>query len=193
MPQTTQYSTDTLFKGLKALLTSLPSDEEKGELVKTLRDTRNFIEEVEQLVEHFPTIESSQGVTEGLARLNLLAGLSEKETRLKRLMGFQSTSTRRSKGRTGQGDIVSRAENLKESIRGLSDERLLQIIEASGEPISVLRELAVSLGLKVPSKERKSDLSKRIATHIINQRGYLSLRGQNSDSEIDSMVLNIRT
>ena len=93
MPHTSKYSTDALFKGLKTLLTSLPSEEEKGELIQALRETRSFLEELEQLVEAFPTIESSRGLSEGLARLDVLAGLSDRDTRLKRLMGFQVNPT----------------------------------------------------------------------------------------------------
>ena len=112
MTHTSQYPTDALFKGLKTLLTSLPSEEEKGELIQTLRDTRSFLEELEQVVEAFPTIESSRGLSEGLARLDVLAGLSDRDTRLKRLMGFQVCQVGKAKSRNGSGEVVARAERL---------------------------------------------------------------------------------
>ncbi len=52
-----------------------------------------------------------------------------------------------------------------------------ELLRQSREPISVLTELAASLGLRTLSKERKTELINRIATHITNQRGYRLLRG----------------
>lgn len=182
MTRTSSYPTDALFKGLKSLLTSLPSEEEKGELLQTLRDARNFIAEVEQLVESFPTIESSRGLSEGLARLSLLAGLTDQETRLKRLMGFQSSSATRARSSNGSKGIASRVESLRESLKNVGNDNLINVIEASGEPIAVLSELAASMGLRTSSKERKSNLTQRIANHIVNQRGYRMLRGDSPNS-----------
>ncbi len=186
MPHTSQYSMDALFKGLKTLLTSLPSEEEKGELIQALRETRSFLEELEQLVEAFPTIESSRGLSEGLARLDVLAGLSDRDTRLKRLMGFQVSQVGKSKSVNGSGDVAARAERLKESLKDSGDDSLARVMETSGESISVLTELAASMGLRTRSKERKPDLIQRIATHLANQRGYRMLRGGDADSAVST-------
>ena len=183
MTRTSQYPTDALFKGIKTLLTSLPSEEEKGELIQTLRDTRNFLEELEQLVEAFPTIESSRGLSEGLARLDVLAGLSDRDTRLKRLMGFQVSQVDKAKSVNGSGDVGNRVKRLKESLKDSGNDGLVRVMETSGETISVLTELAASMGLRTRSKERKTDLIKRIATHLTNQRGYRMLRGEGPDSK----------
>ena len=183
MARTSLYPTGALFKGLKTLLTCLPSEEEKGELLQTLRDAKNFIAEVEQLVESFPTIESSQELSEGLARLNLLAGLSDQETRLKRLMGFQALPGKKSKSPNGSDSIPFRVQMLRDKLKDSGNDNLVKVIETSGEPSSVLAELALSLGLRTSSKERKSDLTKRIATHIVNQRGYRMLRGESPDPQ----------
>lgn len=185
MARTYPYQTDVLFKGLKTLLTSLPTEEEKSELILTLRDTRTFIEEIEELVEAFPTIESSRGLSEGLARLEVLAGISDRESRLKRMMGFQVSSKSKVKGDNGTGDVVARAENLKERLKTAKNDGLLEVLDSSKEPVSVLTQLANSMGLRTRSKERKADLMKRIVTHIVNQRGYRMLRGGDIGSEID--------
>ncbi len=190
MTSTSQYPTDALFKGLKTLLTSLPSEEEKDELIQTLRDTRSFLEELELLVEAFPTIESSRGLSEGLARLDVLAGLSDRDTRLKRLMGFQVSQVGKAKSVNGSGDVAVRAERLKESLKDSGNASLERVMESSGEPISVLTELAASMGLRTRSKERKLDLIKRIATHLTNQRGYRILRGESPHYENDMANLD---
>ena len=183
MTRTPPYPTDALFKGIKTLLTSLPSEEEKGELIQTLRETRGFLEELEQLVEAFPTMESSLGLSEGLARLDVLAGLSDRDVRLKRLMGFQVSQVSKAKSRNGSVDVTARTEILKERLKNSGNDSLEMVMETSGEPVSVLTELGASMGLRTRSKERKTDLIKRIATHITNQRGYRMLRGENPDSK----------
>ena len=48
------------------------------------------------------------------------------------------------------------------------------------ESLADLKGLARHLGIRSPSKERKLDLSRRIANHIENQRGYRLLRGSDS-------------
>ena len=54
MNSASHYTTDSLFKGLRTLLTSLPSEEEKAELIQTLRETTDFLAELQLLVEAFP-------------------------------------------------------------------------------------------------------------------------------------------
>ena len=184
MTSTSQYPTDALFKGLKTLLTSLPSEEEKGELIQTLRDTKSFLEELELLVEAFPTVESSQGLSEGLARLDILAGMSDRDKRLKRLMGFQTSQVGKARSINGSGDGAARAERLRESLEATGTDSLVRVMETSGEPVSVLTVMAASMGLRTRSKERKTDLIKRIATHLTNQRGYRMLRGESPDPAI---------
>ena len=51
-------------------------------------------------------------------------------------------------------------------------------LERSNEPVAVLEALARRLGMRVGSKGRKSDLAKRIATHIANRRSYDLLRNR---------------
>ena len=53
------------------------------------------------------------------------------------------------------------------------------------ESLATLRGLANLLNLRVPSKERKQDLVKRLVVHIENQRGYATLRGENFHSGSD--------
>ena len=67
-----QYPTESLLKGLRVLLASLPSEEEKAELIQTLRDARAFLKEVETLVEAFPTVESSEELSRSISRLDIL-------------------------------------------------------------------------------------------------------------------------
>ncbi len=75
--------------------------------------------------------------------------------------------------------------NLKKSLKDSGNDSLARVMETSGEPVSVLTELADSMGLRTRSKERKTDLIKRIANHIMNQRGYRMLRGESPASEYD--------
>ncbi len=181
MKRTSTYSTDSLFKGLRTLLTSLPSEEEKVELIQTLRETRDFLDELQLLVETFPTTESSQRLSQGLSRLDILADRAVSDTPLRRVMGLRGSQGYRAKNVNGIEEARSRAQRLEHSLSKSESSDVAGLIERSGEPISVLTELATSLGLRTRSKERKADLVKRIATHVTNQRGYKMLRGEHPD------------
>lgn len=50
----TPYVTETLFRGLKGLLLSLPSEEEKAELISVLTEAQKLIEELRAIAEATP-------------------------------------------------------------------------------------------------------------------------------------------
>ncbi len=177
MKSVSVYPTESLFKGLRTLLTSLPSEEEKTEIIQTLRETRVFLEELQLLIEAFPTIESSQDLSQNLSRLDILANRAANNAPLRRFMGLKGSQTPKARGVNGGEDVRTRAEKLERVLSGSETLDVESLIEQSGEPISVLTELAASLGLRTRSKERKAELRKRIATHITNRRGYKLLRG----------------
>lgn len=183
MNRASTYQTEALFKGLRTLLVSLPTEEEKAELLRTLNETAKFLEELQVLVEAFPTAESSQRLSQGLSRLDILADRAVNDAPLRKVMGIRGVhGASNGKKVSGTKDAKARALNLKERVTDSSDGDIAEIIEKSKEPLSVLTELASSIGLQTRSKERKTDLIKRIATHITNQQGYKILRGEKSDS-----------
>ena len=181
MNSASHYTTDSLFKGLRTLLTSLPSEEEKVELLQTLRETTDFLAELQLLVEAFPTAESSKSLSQGLSRLDILADKAVNDAPLRRVMGLRGSQGTKAKNVNGIQDAKSRAERLAERLNSSESSAVAGLIEQSREPISVLTELATSYGLRTRSKERKADLINRIATHVTNQRGYRSLRGDVPD------------
>ena len=176
MKRGSQYPTDALFKGLRVLLTSLPTDEEKSELLNTLREAGNFIEELRALVEEFPTAESNANLAQGLSRLSILANRTAKDTHLRKIMGLRSSEPQIKSG--NGADSKARVEELARKMENVENSDLISLLERSGEPLAVLKDLAASLGLRTRSKERKADLIRRIATHVTNQRGYRILRGE---------------
>ncbi len=176
MKYKSQSPIDSLVKGLKTLLASLPSEEEKAELLQTLHEAKDFLEEVQRLIEAFPTAESSQSLSQGLSRLDILADRATNDSPLRRLMGLKGPQRHSAKSVNGKDDVKSRAKKLGETIRRSESPKIAGLIEQSGEPLSVLTELATSLGLRTPSKVRKADLTKLIAIHITNRRGYKLLR-----------------
>ena len=181
MKSTSHYTTDSLFKGVRTLLISLPSEEEKAELIQTLRETMDFLAELQLLVEAFPTAESSQSLSQGLSRLDILADRAVNDAPLRRMMGLRGTQGSKAKNVNGAEDIESRAKKLKERLSNSESSDIARLMEQSREPLSVLTELASSLGLRTRSKERKADLINRISTHMTNQRGYRLLRNGGLD------------
>ena len=72
-------------------------------------------------------------------------------------------------------DAEARAEALEEELQAMSTDDVVASLERSNESVAVL---ARRLGMRVGSKGRKSDLAKRIATRIANQRSYDFLRNR---------------
>ena len=178
MKPNSQYPIDTLFKGIRTLLNSLPTKEEKSELIHTLQETRDFLRELQTLVERFPTVESSAGLSQGLSRLDILADRASNDAPLRKLMGFRSSRGSQVNNGNGAEDVKVRVDRLAENIKDSESSDVTSLLEGSGEPMSVLTGLAASLGLRTSSKERKADLIRRIATYLTNQSGYRILRGE---------------
>ena len=168
--------TEALFKGLKTFLTSLPSKEEKEELIRTLNEAQNFLDEIRLLIEAVPTMESSRELSEGLSRLDILVNRANNDTGLRKLLGLRGSSTSGKRKALSPEVSDSRALSLEQELNHLDTPDVMPFLERVQEPVSVLKKLAGQLGLRTRSKERKADLIQRMAVHIENQRGYDLLR-----------------
>ena len=135
------------------------------------------MEELRQLVESIPTMGSSQEFAEGLSRLDILAERTRRDGGLRRLMGIRDSGKTAAKRPVSSEEIETRIRTLKQELRSLEAPDIVSTLERSGDPLSVLTELAIQFGMKVRSKERKAELIARIASHISNWRGYRMLRG----------------
>lgn len=182
------YPLETLFKGLRPLLDSLPTEEEKQNLLQTLDDSKLFLEELHNLVEAIPTMESSRELSEGLSRLYSLTDVAAQDTGLRKLLGLRNPDAR-SGGTTEQSvDTKTRVTELESLIAGSSISAITPLL--NGESLTMVKKLAVQLGLVTRSKERKSDLIKRMVNHIENQRGYMLLRGGDASSKATAITLD---
>ncbi len=185
--RTSHYPMDAMFKGLKTLLTSLPSEKEKSELIQTLSEAQSFLKELQQLVETVPTTESSRKLSEGLSRLDILAERAYSDVGLRRLLGLRGTAASKTKRGVSPEDAELRSRELEQKLTDTETSDVEEALKKSGEPMSVLTNLATLLGMRTLSKERKADLIKRIAVHIENQRGYSILRGEKSELVADNL------
>ena len=186
--QNPAYPTEALLKGLKSLLTSLPSEEEKRELLRTLREAQGFLGEILALVEAVPTMESSKELSLGLSRLDALADRVQRDDGLRRLLGLRGSKVSRSKRVVTSGEADARASELEPELTRTEMPDIAASLERQGEPLAVLVKLATLLGMRTRSKERKSDLIRRIASHVENQRGYRILRGDSSESAVHAVA-----
>lgn len=176
MPQPPTYSIDTLFRGMKGLLNSLPTEEEKSELLRDLTEVQFFLDELRALVEAIPTMESSGELAVGLSRLDALAARANQDAGLRRLLGLRGPAAGRSPRTVA--DANGRASELEAIIAQSETSNIADLL--SRESLAVLKEVAGRFGIRTRSKERKPDLVRRIATHVENQRGYALLRGNDS-------------
>lgn len=178
MSKSSEYSTEALFKAVRGLLNSLPTKAEKSEFLNVLAETRLFLEELELLVDSIPTMESSQELTQGISRLDALTAQAHQHTGLRRLLGLRGQPAIGSRQSISQTQINERVDHLQRVIANshqVSDGSIED--QLASEPIVVLKQLARQLSVHVLSKERKSELARKIATHVRNQRDYARLRG----------------
>ncbi len=187
MSKPQSYSIDSLFRGLKGLLHSLPTDAEKRELLRDLKEAQDFLEELRLLVDAIPTMESSQELSVGLSRLYALTERAHRDNGLQRLLGLRGPAVGRKKT-VVSADIEGRVSQLAAAIAESEIPELTELI--AQEPLAVLKALAGDIGIRTRSKERKTDLASRIITHVENQRGYALLRG--NGAETDAHAHNIK-
>ena len=169
---------ESLFRGLKGLLNSLPTEEEKLELLRNLSEAQNFLEELQLLVEAIPTMESSRELTEGLSRLDILTERAYRDAALRKILGLRNTTADRKRKTVSAEDTTGRISELEAMIAESESSQIMDLL--AREPLAVLKEVADHFGIRTLSKERKLDLVKRIATYTENQRGYSLLRGDDS-------------
>ena len=167
----------TFLRGLRGFVRSLPSEEERAEILRTLRSTRDFLDEVESLVLSIPTLETSEEMSGAISRLDLLASQA-RDNGLYKVLGIPKP---RSTMKAANHSEV-RVRSLGESVRTLEKSEIGRSLERSGESVSVLKAFASSLGLRVRSSERRAELIQRIATHIENERNYRLLRGETPEA-----------
>lgn len=172
----------SFLRGIRAFVRSLPSDEEKEELLRTLRSARLFLDEVQSLVESLPTVETSRDLSHAMSRLDGLAARSRTSPGLARVLGMPKAPGTRVNGPQSEAAVRGRAERLEDEIRDLRRAEIVGVLERAGDRMVVLRALAAGLGLPVGSGERKGVLIERIASHIENERSYRMLRGEAPES-----------
>ena len=170
------YPLESLLKGLRGLLDSLPTDDEKRELLRTLQEAQEFLEDVRLLVEAVPTMESSQELAVGLSRLNSLTDRVYQDTQFRRLLGIRGQTYGAKKAPAARnGTIGEHVKHLADAVSDSETQEVPALLER--ESVATLKELAGRFGMRTPSKERKVDLVGRIVNHVENQRGYSLLRG----------------
>lgn len=169
-------------RGLKGFVRSLPSEEERGELLRTLRSTRDFLDEIQRLVQEIPTLESSQELSHAMTRLDVLAAEARNNPGLSKVLGMPKTGAGRAKRQNGESEIADQAQRLGASVESMEKSEIERSLERSGESVAVLKSLAGRLGLRVRSTERRGELIQRIASHIENERSYRLLRGDAPES-----------
>ena len=170
------YSVESLFRGLRGLLGSLPTEVEKRELLRTLEEAQEFLEDLRVLVEAIPTMESSQELTVGLSRLDSLTERAHRDAPLRRLLGMRGGKGGTEKSVSAHdGDIQEQVSRLADQISQSETHEIRAFLEQ--ESVAALKELAGRFGMRSSSKERKANLVGRIVNHVENQRGYALLRG----------------
>ena len=176
----TQFVTTT-----KALLSALPSDAERAELVQGLDNLIEFLTSLRSAIDSLPTSERIQNADLILEDLGRKLEQIEPNTSVGKILGLtsQQNSSTPKKSQTA----VKIAPEEIESIKKLPVEEIRErLSDEVAYPMPKLRGIALNLGIKNSTKTARATLVHEIAMKIANYRGYESLMGKNSTDGIDS-------
>lgn len=160
---------------LKAILEAFPKQEERDELVKTLKEMVHVLNNVADSLISLPTTEEAAKAKEAMERLEFIM----KHNPLLRKVSFKTSPERGTK--VPKPIQISREDTLHEieKLTHLSEEDLRKRLNQE-ELYSkgFLRSILSELGRKTQSKASKGEMIDQILTAISTKRTYEGLRGE---------------
>ncbi len=160
---------------LSDLVGSLPSQEEKSQIDRDLTMLIGYLEEVRRQLELVPT--SNQIDSSSINRLRELMKAVDVDPVLSRVLGFSARGRR--VGREGgvlADEARSRAREVARELETLSGDEVQHKLVDNTYSVAMLRQIGGELGIRIPSKARRSSVVDTIAGKLANRRGYKILR-----------------
>ena len=162
--------------GLQHLFGSLPSEQQRGEVVEAFDNLIGFLSEVREKFAVLPTREQTVELQPSLAKLEELFRYAEKrpsdESAVNDITPKKPVS--RAVAKDSEVDISALAETIKR----LPAETIKTQLEGKQHSAQTLKSVAIGLGIKVGSKETKASLVSRIVNFIENIRMSDRLAGR---------------
>lgn len=165
---------------LSQLIHSLPTAEEKRQVLDALNQLTAFLGEVQGAFERLPSAEDADGVKKSLAKLEALqASVDQPSALAVFLKPRRSTTGSRDKPLTEPEK--EKGAKLLDRFRSLPSESVALLLEDDSQcSWRDLRAVAFALGIRSSKGFNRDSLVHQISTKVANARGYRALRGGES-------------
>lgn len=166
-----------IIRGLQAALESLPSEQEKRQLVASLDRLRGFIDELRESVVRVPTGESMADARAALERLEQVYVKASSSPWLATTIGI---APKRKSGTTPlSDDEKQKGQRLAQALAELpADQVEANLLDENKYSGRSLRAVAQAFGIRSTKGFSRESLAHQIAMKVANARGYRALRGE---------------
>jgi hypothetical protein len=166
-----------LLRGLQAALESLPSEQEKQQLVASLDQLRAFIDELRESVVSIPTGEGMGDAKAALEKLEHVYVKAASSPWLAATIGI--SPKRKASARPLSDQEKEEGGRLAQRLENLPTEQVeAKLIDEEQYPARQLRAVAQAFGIRSTKGYSRESLAHQIAMKIANARGYRALRGE---------------
>lgn len=167
-----------IIRGLQTALESLPTEQEKQQLVDSLEQLRSFIDELGKSVASIPTAETMADARTALERLERVYVKANTSPWLAATIGGRPGSKRRSDTRPLSDDEKQEGQRLAQELSELpTDQVEAKLLDENQYPGRYLRAVAQVFGIRSTKGFSRESLAHQIAMKVANARGYRALRG----------------
>ncbi len=166
-----------LIRGLQTALGSLPSDQEKLQLLESLDRLRVFIDELRESVVKLPVAETQADTKAALEQLEQVYLKATSSPWLAATIGI--APRKKSGTRPLSGDEKQAGQRLAQKLAELpTDQVEANLLDESQYPSRSLHAVAQAFGIRSTKGFSRESLAHQIAMKVANARGYRALRGE---------------
>lgn len=166
-----------LFGTLSQLIHSLPTAEEKRQVLNALNQLAVFLGEVQGAFERLPSSEDADGVKKSLEKLEALQASVDQRSALATFLKPRRPTTG-SRDRPLTEPEKERGSKLLDRLMSMRTESVDLLLEDDSQcPWRDLRAVAFALGIRSSKGFNRDSLVHQISTKVANARGYRVLRG----------------
>jgi len=170
---TSFFDAQKLVRSLGDVLDSLPSEEDRQQIISNLEHLIIFLSDLKSRLEAIPTQADSTLARVALDRLKALFEDAKANPALGATVGIRPVE-RHQKASSITTDEIERARSTVARFDALPIGQIRDALEKMNA--RELQSVAAALGIRASQRAAREALSHQIATRITNTRGYRSLR-----------------
>lgn len=174
-----------VIRQLKVLLETLPSPEEKDEIVRGITGIVSMLDELGRSLGNLPTSTEAAKAKDALERLEDVLGRNPL-LRVGAPKWRESCAPKAPRRRIKPSEVSIPKDNILREIETLSqlpeDALRTRLQQQDRYSIDLLRSILAELGRRTPSKVTRKEMIEQVVVTIINRRTYEGLRGSQRGS-----------